>query len=262
MTPAHFARGRARRALFPLLLAFALASCSSDDDPPLAPEVPDDGDDTPPSEAVIVIGDPRVAVTIDGGETEPSTGAPVTGQFRFILSDSVGRRIFLPDVRLQDSTMSQEYDPFGNPNLYITVIQQRIPTTRMRDTLRFEVRDGGDVTPPFTVRVYPSQLDLPPDSTVLDGTADLVVPWSGRVERVILSLVDSRGMRLRVVFQLENYSGMKRVVVPARDLAALHPGPIQVGTNVLDTEVRLTAGSPRLAVSHETNQRRTWIYAP
>jgi hypothetical protein len=237
-----------------------LASCSSDDPAPLAPDDP--GDDGPPVNAVSVVGEPRVTVVFDGGLTERLSGGPLTGLFRGIFSDSVGRRVFLPDVRMQDSTMVEERDIFDNPNQYTLQVEDRLPELRLRDTLRFEVRDGGVITPPFTVRIIPSQLTLLPDSSVITGHDDIDIPWSGQVERVILSLTDSRGMRLRTVFQLENYSGLKHVTIPARDIALLQPGLILVGTNVLDTEVRANVGRPRLSVSLETNQRRAWILSP
>jgi hypothetical protein len=201
-------------------------------------------------------------VSLDGGMTERLSDGPLTGVFRLILSDSIGRRVFLPDVRMQDSAMTEERDIFDNPSQYVMQIEDRLPDLRMRDTLRFEVRDGGDVTPPFAVHIVPSQLTLFPDSTVITGRDDIEIPWSGQVERVILALTDTRGTRVRTVFQLENYTGLRRVVLPARDLALLQPGPIQVGTNLLDTEVRANTGVPRVLVSHETNQRRVWILRP
>ena len=246
---------------FGLVVALALASCSDDDPAPLAPIDPGD-DDGPPVNAVSVVGEPRVTVTFDGGLTERIADGPLTGIFRWIFSDSIGRRVFLPDVRMQDSTMVEERDIFGNPNQYTLQVEDRLPELRLRDTLRFEVRDGGEITTPFTVRIIPSRLTLFPDSTVITGRDDIEIPWSGQVERVILTLTDSRGMRVRTVFQLENYSGLKRVTIPARDIALLQPGLILVGTNVLDTEVRANVGRPRLAVSMETNQRRAWILSP
>jgi len=243
-----------------LLAALVLASCSSNDDSPTAPVAP--GDDGPPVNALSVIGQPRVALTFDGGVTERLADGPLTGVFRVILSDSIGRRVFLPDVRLQDTTMVEERDIFDNPSQYTLQVEDRLPELRLRDTLRFEVRDGGEVTPPFTVRIIPSKLTLLPDSTVITGRDDIEIPWSGQVERVILALTDARGTRVRTVFQLENYSGLKRVTIPARDLALLKPGIILVGTNVLDTEVRVSTGVPRLSVTHETNQRRAWILRP
>ena len=243
-----------------LLGALLLASCSTDDSTPVAPIGP--GDDGPPINAVSVIGQPRVALTFDGGVTERLSNGPLTGIFRVILSDSIGRRVFLPDVRMQDSSMTEERDIFDNPSQYVMQVEDRLPELRLRDTLRFEVRDGGAVTPPFTVRIIPSQLTLFPDSTVISGRDDIAIPWSGQVERVILALTDARGTRVRTVFQLENYSGLRRVVVPARDLAQLLPGVIIVGTNVLDTEVRANTGTPRLSVTHETNQQRAWILQP
>ncbi len=245
---------------FGFLAALGLASCSSDETTPLAPMPP--GDDGPPVNAVTVVGQPRVAVALDGGMTERLSGGPLTGVFRVILSDSIGRRVFLPDVRLQDSAMVEERDIFDNPSQYTLQVEAKLPTLRLRDTLRFEVRDGGAITTPFTIRITPSQLTLFPDSTVITGRDDIEVPWSGRVERVILALTDSRGTRVRTVFQLENYSGLRHVVIPARDLALLQPGVITVGTNVLDTEVRANTGVPRLSVSHETSQRRAWILQP
>lgn len=258
MTPRPSSR-RPLRALG-LLAALVLASCSSNEDSPTAPVAP--GDDGPPVNALSVIGQPRVALTFDGGVTERLADGPLTGVFRVILSDSIGRRVFLPDVRLQDTTMVEERDIFDNPSQYTLQVEDRLPALRLRDTLRFEVRDGGEVTPPFTVRIIPSKLTLLPDSTVITGRDDIEIPWSGQVERVILALTDERGTRVRTVFQLENYSGLKRVTIPARDLALLQPGIILVGTNVLDTEVRVSTGVPRLSVTHETNQRRAWILRP
>jgi len=247
-------------------LALLVASCSSNDSSPNAPNAPIvpivPGDDGPPVNAVSVIGQPRVALTFDGGVVERLADGPLTGIFRAILSDSIGRRVFLPDVRLQDSLMTEERDIFDNPNQYTLQVEDRLPDLRLRDTLRFEVRDGGAITPPFTVRIIPSRLTLFPDSTVITGRDDIEIPWSGQVERVILALTDARGTRVRTVFQLENYSGLMRVVIPARDLALLQPGAIQVGTNVLDTEVRVATGVPRMSITHETNQRRVWILQP
>jgi hypothetical protein len=250
------------RRLHALGLGFALlvASCSSDDSTPTAPIAP--GDDGPPVNAVSVIGQPRVTVTLDGGVVERLADGPLTGIFRVILSDSIGRRVFLPDVRLQDSTMTEERGPLDEPVQYTLQVENRLPELRLRDTLRFEVRDGGDITPSFTVRIIPSRLTLLPDSTVITGREDIEIPWSGQVERVILALTDESGTRVRFNLQLQNYSGLKRVVIPARDLALLQPGPIQVGTNVLDTEVRVNTGVPRLSITHETNQRRVWILEP
>jgi len=243
-----------------VLAALLLASCSSDDSTPLAPGSP--GADGLPVNAVTLLGAPRVALSFDGGVVERVTDGPLTGVFRVILSDSIGRRVFLPDVRLQDSTLTEERDSFGNPSQYVLQVEDRLPTLRLRDTLRFEVRDGGVITTPFTVRIIPSRLDLLPDSTVITGRDDISIPWSGQIERVILALTDTRGTRVRLVFQLENYTGLTHVVIPARDFAVLQPGIIQVGTNVLDTELRIGTGVPRLSVTHETNQRRLWILQP
>lgn len=251
---------RSRLHAFGLLAALALTSCSSDDPTPLAPPPPDE--DGPPVNSLSIIGQPRVAVAFDGGVTERLSDGPLTGVFRAILSDSIGRRVFLPVVRMQDTTMVEERDIFDNPSQYTLQVEDRLPALRIRDTLRFEVRDGGEVTPPFTIRIIPSQLTLFPDSTVITADRDIAIPWSGQVERVILALTDSRGTRVRTVFQLENYSGLNHVVVPARDLRLLQPGVITVGTNCLDTEVRVNPGVPRVSVSMETNQRRAWILQP
>jgi hypothetical protein len=255
MTPRPPSR-RPLRALG-LLGALVLASCSSDDPGPVAP-----GADGPPVNAVSVIGRPHVALTFDGGVTERVSNGPLTGLFRVILSDSIGRRVFLPDVRLQDSTMTEERGTLDEPIQYVLDVGDRLPGLRLRDTLRFEVRDGGEVTPPFTVRIIPSMLTLFPDSTVITGHDDISIPWSGQVERVILALTDESGTRVRINLQVQNYSGLGHVVIPARDLAALQPGLILVGTNVLDTEVRVATGVPRLSITHETNQRRAWILRP
>jgi hypothetical protein len=251
----------ARRAL-PLALllgAGLLASCSSDNSTPVTPTSPNTG--TAPSPMFTVVGEPRIAVRFTGLMNETSDTAAVSGAFTATLTDSTGRRTFLNDLRLNGVPMHQEVDAFGLPSRY-TLDAAELPGLRLADTLYFEAVDGGEITTPFTYRIYPSHLALPDDSTRVSPDSDITVSWTGAVERVLITLTDLTGKRLRINLQTENYTGLTQLVIPGRDFAGLYPGDIQVGTDVLDAELVLGAGLRQQAVQIETRQNRLWRLAP
>jgi hypothetical protein len=257
-------RARAARFLGALFiagaLALALASCSSNPDNPIITQPPVD-DHPAPNVMFHVVGDPRVAVRFTGNLVEAPGSLVPTGQFAVTVYDSVGRRIFLTDVRLNGVVMTQELDPNLQPSRYL-LDPSALPGLAIGDTIRLEVVDGGVITTPFTYIIVPSHLTLPPDSTVIHKTANLVLPWTGAVERVLVNLTDSQGTRLRANLQLENYTGEHDLFIPARDLAGLSVGDVQVGTDVLDTELIINAGQLRQDVSFETRQSRFWRLEP
>jgi len=250
-----------RRALSVGLLITAglLASCSSNDTAPLQPPGPDPN--PAPSPMFSVVGDPHVAVRFNGLLNELSDSTALTGSFSVTLRDSSGRVTFLPDVRLNGVPMVQEVDAFGSPSRY-TLDAGALPALRMDDTLRFEAVDGGALTPPFTYLITPSHLTMPPDSTILHNDVDITMPWNGAVERVLVTLTDLTGKRLRINLQVENYTGLSQIVIPGRDLGQLFPGEIVVGTDVLDGELRITNGSASQIITMETRQARLWRLAP
>ena len=241
-----------------LLVAGVLASCSSNDTAPVQPG-PDPN--PAPSPMFSVVGDPHVAVRFNGLLSELSDSSAASGAFSAILTDSMGRRTFLPDVRLNGVPMVEEFDAFGSPSRY-TLDASALPALSLDDTLRFEAVDGGAITPAFTYLITPSHLTMPPDFTVLHNDVDITMPWNGAVERVLVTLTDLTGKRLRINLQVENYTGLSQIVIPGRDLGQLYPGDISVGTDVLDGEFRVTNGSASQTVTMETRQSRLWRLAP
>ncbi|MEP7028964.1 MAG: hypothetical protein ABI960_10250, partial [Candidatus Eisenbacteria bacterium] len=151
-----FVRRALRAGLF--LTAGILAGCSNHDSMPVAPPNPHPA----PAPMFRVVGEPRVAVRFIGFLTEPAGTSPLTGNFSVTLTDSIGRRAFLNDVRLNGVVMHQEVDAFGLPSRY-TLDASELPGLALADTLRFEAIDGGDFTPPFAYLIVPSHLTLPPD---------------------------------------------------------------------------------------------------
>ncbi len=251
----------ARHALaFALLLsAGALASCSSNSETPVTPPPVDDH--PAPRLMFSVIGNPRVAIRFAGNLTETEGSLVPGGSFAVTVYDTVGRRVFLNDVRLNGIVMRKEFDGLGQPSRYLLDAIE-VPGLVIGDTIRFEAVDGGAITPPFTYVIVPSHLRLPPDSTVLYEDENLRIPWTGSVERVIVTLTDSQGVRLRNNLQFENSTGQTALFIPARDLARLAVGDIQVGTDVLDTELIFNSGQFRQDVSFETRQSRLWRLEP
>lgn len=240
-------------------LALLLASCSSNPDNPVA--VPPVDDHPAPTIMFHVVGDPRVAVRFMGNLVETPGSLVPTGQFAVTLYDSVGRRIFLNEVRLNDVVMTQEFDTFGQPSRYL-LDPAALPGLVIGDTIRFQVIDGGAITTPFEYVLVPSHLVLPPDSTVIHESANLRLPWTGAVERILVALTDTQGTRIRTNLQIENFTGEHELFIPARDLAGLAVGDIRVGTDVLDTELIINSGQLRQDVSFETRQSRLWRLEP
>lgn len=240
-----------------LLLAGLLASCGSDDPAPLAP-APEDTT----SSMLYVLGVPRVSVALDGNLAENASGGGLTGTFRAIVEDSTGRRVFLPHVRMNGAVLVDELDGLGEPALSTIDIATALPDLRLDDSLAFVVTDGGSITPPFTVGIVPSRVDLPPDSTVVSKSGPaLRFRWSGRIERLILTLTDRFGTRVRLNLSFENASGLREVSIPARDLAPLATGTLTVAAGITDGEARFPG--PRLvSVNLLSSQRRTWRLDP
>ncbi len=226
-----------------LLLASALVfvSCGSDAPAPLAPAPADTT-----SSMLIIDGQARVSVALEGSLVEATSGGALSGSFRAILEDSTGQRVFLPRVRMNGVALSEEIDGLGNPARYTLDVLTALPGLALTDTLRFAIEDGGTVTPPFTLRMPPSRVELLPDSTVVAKGRSLRFRWSGRIERLILTLTDQFGRRLRANLAFENYSGLREVTLPARDLAPLAPGPLSVAAGITDSEARFAGrGSSR-----------------
>lgn len=241
-----------------LVSGLVLSSCSSDDPAPLAPG-PTPEDTT--RSMLIIDGQARVSVALDGSLVEATSGGAVTGSFRAILADSTGQRVFLPRVRMNGVAMVEEFDGLGNPAQSTIDIATALPGLTLADTLRFAVEDGGTVTPPFTLRMSPSRLELLPDSTVVSKSQSLRFRWSGRIERLILTLTDAFGTRLRANLVFENYSGLREVTLPVRDLAPLGPGPLSVAASITDSEARF-AGPRLVTLTYQATQRRSWTLVP
>ena len=133
-------------ALFPV--ALVLASCGTDKPAPLAPAAVEDT-----TRSMLVIdGEPHVSVLLDGSLTEATNDGAVSGSFRAIVEDSSGFRTFLPRVRMNGAALVDQTDPLGNPAQSTIDVATALPGLRLADSLRFAVEDGGDVTPPFTLR--------------------------------------------------------------------------------------------------------------
>jgi hypothetical protein len=163
------------RAFLLALLAATLSSCSSNSDNPLV--TPPAGD-PPPNNMVTIVGSPRVKVLFTGNVLE-TVGVPeASGQFVVVIFDSIGRRAFLPNVRLQGVPMHEEVDGLGQPVRYVLDVSE-MPGVGVGDTLHFDVADGGLLTPPFSYVILPSYMTLPADLTVVHESQDLVLPWSG-----------------------------------------------------------------------------------
>ncbi len=252
----------ARRALHAglFLTAGLLAACSSNTNAPVAPIVVNPH--PAPVPMFRVVGEPRVAVRFAGSLTEPIGATGLTGTFSVTLTDSSGRRAFLNDVRLNNVPMHEEFDVVsGLPSRYLLDASE-IPGLAFADSLRFEAIDGGDYTPPFSYLILPSHFTLPPDSTQLHTSQDLTLPWGGVVEHVIVTLADLTGKKLRFNLQVENFTGATEVFIPGSDLAGLYPGEIQVGTYVLDTELRVGASFRTQIVQMDVKQYRVWNLGP
>lgn len=241
-----------------LLLASALVfmSCGSDAPAPLAPAPADTT-----SSMLAIDGQPRVSVAIEGSLVEGTSGGPLTGTFRAILEDSTGQRVFLPRVRMNGVALVEEFDGLGSPARYTLDVTAALPGLALADTLRFAIEDGGTATPPFTLRMSPSRLELAPDSTVVAKGQSLRFRWSGRIERLILTLTDQSGTRLRANLAFENYSGLREVTLPARDLVPLAAGPLAVAASLTDSEARV-AGPRFVTLTYQSTQRRAWTLVP
>jgi hypothetical protein len=250
--PSRFSRRALSAGL--LLLAGLVASCSNNDTAPLQP-----GPDPKPAPTPMfsVVGDPHVAVRFNGLLNEPSDSSALTGNFSVTLRDSSGKVTFLPDVRMNGVPMLEELDGLGQPSRY-TLDAALLVGLTLSDTLKFQAVDGGTLSPPFTFLITPSHLTMPPDSTMLHDDTDVVMPWNGIVERVLVTVTDLTGRRLRYNLQVENYSGDSELTIPGRDFAAMFAGDIFVGTDVLDGEVRITNGSASQIITMETRQTRLW----
>jgi len=237
------------------LLAAMLSSCSSNPDNPVAPPVDEEG---APTVMAQVIGSPRVKVSFKGYLTE-SPGVPdPTGAFTVAIYDSTGRITFLVDVRLEGVPMHPATD---GTTRYLLDLDE-IPGFQVGDTLHFDVVDGGTLTPPFSYVIVPSHLTLPADSAVVHQSQDLVLPWSGAIERLLVTISDSQSKSIRFNYQVSNYTGGTRLTIPARDLAGLKAGPLFVSTDVRDTELLGATGQTRQEFDLETHQSRSWVLAP
>jgi len=248
-------RSGAQPALFValVLLAGALASCS-DDETPVTPKT---GADPPPTSLLTIVGDPHIAVNLTGFMREITDDAPLMGNFRITLNDSVGRRIFVPVLNMNGfpliaDTVSAQY----------TLDVATMVGFTLADTVHFAVTDGGEATPPFEYVIVPSHVFLPDDSTVVSKGSDLTLKWNGIADRVLITFVDSQGMSLRINLQVENFSGLSKITIPARDLSLLTSGRITVGANLLDTELRLSPDLRRQQVSFQATQERVWFLEP
>lgn len=239
-----------------LASALALASCGSDVPAPLAPAPADTT-----SSMLIIDGQARVSVALEGSLVEATSGGVLSGSFRAILEDSTGQRVFLPRVRMNGVALTEEIDGLGNPAQYTLDIPTALPGLTLADTLRFAIEDGGTVTPPFTLHMLPSHVELAPDSTVVVKGQSLRFRWSGRIERLILTLTDQFGTRLRANLAFENYSGLREATVPGRDLAPLAPGPLSVAAGITDSEARF-AGPRLVTLTYLSTQRRAWTLVP
>jgi len=236
------------------LLAATLSSCSSDSDNPVAPPV----DEGTPIVMARVIGSPRVKVSFLGDITE-SPGVPdPSGSFSVTVYDSTGRVTFLVDLRLEGVPMHPATD---GTTRYLLDLDE-IPGFQVGDSLHFDVVDGGTLTPPFSYVILPSHLTLPADSAVVHQSQDLVLPWSGAIERVLVTISDSQSKSIRFNYQVSNYTGGTKLTIPARDLAGLRAGPLFVGTDVRDTENIGATGQTLQQLDLETRQSRAWQLAP
>ena len=246
------------RALLFVLLAATLTSCSSNSDNPVAPP----SGEGAPSPMVTIIGSPRVKVDFNGNVLEsrdqPSTG----GSFTVVIFGSDTFPTFLKDVRLQGIPMHEEVNNLGEPFRYTLPVSE-IPGLEVGDTVHFDVLDGGDQTPPFSYRIVLPHVILPPDSTVMHQSKDLFLPWTGAVERVLVTVTDITNKRLTFNYQVENYTGGTGFTIPARDFAGLYePGPLFVGTNLRDDEELITDGQALQTFGLITRQDRVWLLEP
>jgi len=246
---------RARTFVFLLaLLAGALASCSSNSDNPVVP--PGDDDHPANTRMVTVVGTPRVKVNFTGSLLENAITGSLEGQFSTFFSDSIGRRTFLGDVRLGGVLMHEETDQLGQPFRYTLNGDELPPGFTIGDTLVFSVGDGLTLSPPFSYKIVPSHMTLPADSSVIHRNVDMTLPFSGMVERVLVTYTDQAGNRVRYNLQVENYTGQTSVFVRGSDLNVLVDGPVTLGTNVLDTELFVAGGSYLQSFNLQTNQNR------
>ena len=252
---------RAAVAALLVLLAFTLASCDSNDEPPVAPEVPAPGDTTANTSMLVIDGKAHVSVSINQSISELGSDDPVDGSFRAILEDSTGIRVFLPVVRLNGQPLVEERDTFDNPSQYTLDMGDALPGLALDDTLVFAIVDGGVETPPFSIRMAPSRVELLADSTEVSQGEALRFRWHGQIERLILTMIDRFGTRVRANLTFENYTGLREVEIPARDLAQLAPGPVEVSASITDNEARF-AGPRLVALVHLTTQRRSWTLVP
>jgi hypothetical protein len=243
------------RLLLLALLAATLSSCSSDSDNPVTPPV-DAGES--PVVMARVIGTPRVKIVFLGDLTE-SQGAPaLRGAFSVVVYDSTGRSTFLVDLRLEGVPMHAATD--GTTRYLLDLAE--IPGFQVGDSLHFDVVDGGTLTPPFSYLILPSHLTLPADSAVVHQSQDLVLPWNGAVERVLVTISDIQSKSIRYNYQVSNFTGATKLTIPARDLAGLKAGPLFVGTDVHDTENIGASGQTQQQLDLETRQSRSWQLAP
>jgi hypothetical protein len=248
---------RIRRVLLFALLAATLSSCSCDSDNPVTPPLVEGA----PTLMAQLIGNPRVKVVFNGNVLESPHLADPTGTFSVTIQDSILRRTFLPDVRLEGVPMHRESDPLGNPARY-TMNVSELGGVQVGDTLHFDVVDGGTLTTPFSYLILPSHMILPADSTVLHQSQDLVLPWTGTVDRVNVTISDDQSKTISVTYRVGNYSGLKKLTIPARDLAGLDEGELFVGVNVQDSELLGASGLPRQELDLETRQNRSWLLVP
>ena len=259
-------RALSRSALAAAVFAAALAAltpgCSRDRVTVLAPAAGTPGGDPSSVPALTVEGAPRVTSNFNIVLTEvPAPAPPLQGTFRVFFLDSLARRAELEEVLLNQLPMRIVRDPLGGVQGYELDAELDLPTLRLADTLRLAVRDSV-VTPPFSLVIVPSRVLLPADSTRVSQSSDIVLPWTGQIERLIFNIFDVNARRLRVVYNFENYTGQSRLRIPAADLKVLTPGPITVSVNILDTELIFTPTGTRQIVQLTTQQGRYWILTP
>ena len=253
--------GRSRLAGATALLAVALAvaSCGDDDEAPLAPETPQDTTTT--TSMLAVDGEAHVSVTMEGSLVENASGGPLGGMFRAVLEDSTGFRVFVPSVHLNGAEFEEELDTFGNPSRITMDIATALPDLAMEDSLIFAIEDGGFHTPPFSMHMAPSRVELLPDSSVVSRSQPIRFRWHGRIERLVLTITDQFSARVRLNLSFENYAGLREITLQPRDLAPLDTGQVVVSTSITDNESRF-AGPRLISLVFQSTQRRTWTLVP
>ena len=225
---------RARTSLLLLaLLAGALASCSSNSDNPVVPP----GNDGHPSNVrmVTVVGTPHVKVDFRGALVENADTGTLGGSFLIFFTDSFGRRPAMDGVSLGGVPMHEVID--ANNNASYTLDSAELPVDfEIGDTLLFVVAGPDEISPPFSFVIIPSHVVMPADSSVIHQGVDMTLPFTGIVERVLITFTDSQGKNIRYNLQLDNYSGQTSVFIRGSDLSQLKDGPLTLGSNMRDVE--------------------------